>query len=161
MSRKICNKNIERDSLRATIKVMESSAESKATNARAIAGMKQQLLAKTYIVASVCPMCKRVFHPGDALCGCRAATTKSVRVRGADGRQVKGEKRVKNFKCLERVVQPLANRHAIRGQMKRIIKNDRQYRAMLRHVKSQLVSRSVTKFNPEAPGAVGEGSANV
>ena len=139
---KIGNKNIQRDSLRATIKLLESSEDSK-VHAKAIMGMKHQLLAKTNTVASACPMCKRVFHTGDARCGCRAATTKSVRVRGADGRQVKGEKRVKDFKCPERVIQPLSNRHAIRGQMKNVIKNDRQYRATLRQ------------------SVVGEGSSNV
>lgn len=150
---KICNKNIERDSLRATIKALSLTPELAKDNAHVISGLTQQLKAKSYIVSSVCPMCKRVFHPGDALCGCHAATTKSVRVRGVDGRQVKGEKRLKDFKCLERVIQPMLNRHALRGQMKRLLRDHKLNKLILRHAQN-LTTASAVKFNPEAPGAV-------
>lgn len=150
---KICNKNIECDSLRATIKVLSLTPELAKENARAISGMTHQLKAKSNIVSSVCPLCKRVFHPGDALCGCHAATTKSVRVRGADGRQVKGEKRRKDVKCPERVIQPMLNRHSIRGQTKRLLRDHKLNKLILRRAQN-LANVKVAKFNPEAPGAV-------
>lgn len=146
---KICNKNIERDSLRATIKLLGDNP----TFSRAVAGMTQQLKDKTSTIISQCPLCRRTYHPGDALCGCHAATTKSVRVRGADGRQVRGEKRRKDVKCPERVIQPMLNRHALRGQTKRLLRDHKLNKLILRHAQN-LANVKVAKFNPEAPGAV-------
>ena len=150
MSHKICNKNIERDSLRATIKVLSVEPEK---NRRIIAGMTQQLMAKSYTVSSVCPLCRRVYHPGDAVCGCRPATTKSLRVRRSGGCLVEGEKRLKGFKCPERVNQPMLNRHALRAQMKRLLRDHSMNKLMLQHAHN-LADVKAAKFNPEAPGAV-------
>ena len=98
---KICNKNIERDSLHATIKALSLTPELAKENARVISGLTHQLKAKSNIVSSACPLCKRVFHPGDALCGCCVVTTKSI------------------------------NRHALRRQMKLFLKAHRLNRISL------------------------------
>ena len=118
MSHKIGNKNIERDSLRATIKALGDNP----TFSMAVTGMTQQLKAKSRVIVSQCPLCKRIFHDGDALCGCRPAVTVSVRVPG--------KKRVK-VECAPRVV-GLENRHFIRSKMHKILRDEKAHRQALR-----------------------------
>ena len=142
MSHRICNKNIERDALAATIKVLESTPESEETNARKIKGMKQQLAAKTNTIESKCPMCHRIFHPGDTLCHCAPAMEKSLRVPG--------QKRVKGYKCLIRVNDPLISRHGIRAAMVATKRLHRKNMALL-HRES-----NVLKYEGQVPKGAAE-----
>jgi hypothetical protein len=139
VSHRICNKNLERDSRRVLIAELTAAgfASEVGLYEERIKELQAELLARTNVIASQCPMCRRVYHAGDALCHCAPAMVKSLRVPG--------EKRLKDYKCLMRVNDALINRHGIRDAMCATKRLNRKHMALLHR------TANVLKYEGQIP----------
>lgn len=124
MSNRICNKNIERDARLSLIDdLIEAAFAYDVTYYEdRILELRKEVVARTYIIVSECPLCRRKFHVGDTLCNCGPAKTVS--------RRAPGKKRVKGIACPQRVV-GLSNRHTQRAKMAGIRRFERKYMSAL------------------------------
>jgi hypothetical protein len=125
MSNRICNRNIERDARLCLIsELIEAGFASDITEYETrIEELMREVLLRTTSIASVCPLCHRVYHHGDAMCHCRPATTVSKRAPG--------QPRERGVKCEPRVV-GLRNRHMLRKVSVKFLRDERRYQHLLK-----------------------------